>query len=929
MLRKDNIAVTASAEQIYEGNIKMILGLTWMMIQKFQIAQGDGGDHQAGGKPKSAKESILEWLREYLKDYPCSLDGFPKCFADGKVFQYMVHRKDPSLIDLTAVDGKNPIQRMGEAFDKAATFGVPKLLDPEMEPEELSILTYLSMFKARLGDVSTLEAVQATVATQIEEKTGELKSDLEEIKKKLAENSGKDSAFLAEQIQKLQEQLMKAQEDIKKGELDKMRMQEENNRVAAALQDLQNAKGASSQEVKDLEYKLEEVKKKLKEEVVKGVTTAQNQAKLEEEIADLKRRLEKSKNKRKEEKARHEEELANLKRRMENLSGDEEEKMKTVLELEALKRKQAEWEKDKERHNKRLQELKQKADTLQQEKDQMEEEHREQRSKQLTERVGQGRLELELEDERKKSLEKEDKIKKLKDKNTELEEKIKQAAADTSLLDKLRAEIEELKRQIAQEQKDKEELKSQLEEEQKKRAEADQTIKQLQDELEKAKQRVVELEKHGPTVIGTHEYADDKDELIGKLEKEIADLKKENARLRANQGSDNNAELARLQKETEDLIDELNRLNEENAKLNEENSRLRDENDKLLEENDALRGEAIGLSGENEKLKDENDKLNGENEKLSREVEDMRALTSDAMAKRKIRLNIERLIRQLYYRKGARMSERAAFKYLQEIHEADKHLEDLCGLVKERIKKMIDLHTKSLHDEEEVGRRGTDDLETEIDQLKKYKKELKEIKERWVVQYNTLGDLYKPKSNVEVDSEEIRKRLVGLADHPRKLEEENNLDDIIEDATKILADDRSALEEIYKQKPNRKETRKDVEQELDRLNTKLDDKYLKEVQRLKDFIANKDREAEYEEEAAASETDPTVIEYMIHNFDTLFGDFKKDPKNKDVHQLVVLPVDFIKKKALNVKDILAKDHYKPYAVNQIKSYAYRALIYHR
>eukprot|EP01097_Dermamoeba_algensis_P002888 TRINITY_DN214_c0_g1_i1.p1 TRINITY_DN214_c0_g1~~TRINITY_DN214_c0_g1_i1.p1 ORF type:complete len:205 (+),score=40.84 TRINITY_DN214_c0_g1_i1:52-615(+) len=180
------------------------------------------------------------------------------------------------------------------------------------------------------------------------------------------------------------------------------------------------------------------------------------------------------------------------------------------------------------------------------------------------------------------------------------------------------------------------------------------------------------------------------------------------------------------------------------------------------------------------------------------------------------------------------MSERHAWKYLQEVHESDKQLEESCSSLKERIRKLIDLHNKSLRDVNEGGRRGP------------------------------------AKTSYEVDGEAMRRKLVALADHPLKLEEEKNLDSLVEEAVELLDHDKADLEEIFKQKPNRVSTRKEVEQEIEKLNNKLDDKYLREIQRLRDFITNKDKEPE-EETVDRGETDPTVIEYMIENYESVFS----------------------------------------------------------
>jgi spectrin beta len=57
---------------IIDGNLKLILGLIWMLINRFQI------NTDPGGQKMSAKEAILNWVREYLKGYPIDLRDFPR-----------------------------------------------------------------------------------------------------------------------------------------------------------------------------------------------------------------------------------------------------------------------------------------------------------------------------------------------------------------------------------------------------------------------------------------------------------------------------------------------------------------------------------------------------------------------------------------------------------------------------------------------------------------------------------------------------------------------------------------------------------------------------------------------------------------------------------------------------------------------------------
>jgi hypothetical protein len=51
---------------ITNGNLKMILGLMWTLILHFQIFETQSNSLQKEKKDSSAKENLMNWLKEYL-----------------------------------------------------------------------------------------------------------------------------------------------------------------------------------------------------------------------------------------------------------------------------------------------------------------------------------------------------------------------------------------------------------------------------------------------------------------------------------------------------------------------------------------------------------------------------------------------------------------------------------------------------------------------------------------------------------------------------------------------------------------------------------------------------------------------------------------------------------------------------------------------
>lgn len=78
---------------------------------------------------------------------------FPRSFQDGNIFNYLVHRGHPQLVDISNLDKRDKLEKLETAFTAAEKFGVPKLLaaeDVAVHPDEQSVLTYLSVFRAKV-----------------------------------------------------------------------------------------------------------------------------------------------------------------------------------------------------------------------------------------------------------------------------------------------------------------------------------------------------------------------------------------------------------------------------------------------------------------------------------------------------------------------------------------------------------------------------------------------------------------------------------------------------------------------------------------------------------------------------------------------------------------------------------------------------------
>ncbi|XP_072273876.1 microtubule-actin cross-linking factor 1 isoform X4 [Pyxicephalus adspersus] len=133
-------------DDITDGNPKLTLGLIWTIILHFQISDiyvsGESGD-------MSAKEKLLLWTQKVTAGYVgVKCTNFTSCWSDGKMFNAIIHRYRPDLVDMHKVEIQSNRENLEQAFEIAESLGVTRLLDAEDvdvdSPDEKSVITYVS-----------------------------------------------------------------------------------------------------------------------------------------------------------------------------------------------------------------------------------------------------------------------------------------------------------------------------------------------------------------------------------------------------------------------------------------------------------------------------------------------------------------------------------------------------------------------------------------------------------------------------------------------------------------------------------------------------------------------------------------------------------------------------------------------------------------
>lgn len=145
------------AEDVVDGNRKIILGLIWTLILRFTI-------NDINEEGMTAKEGLLLWCQRKTACYDeVDVRDFSGSWNDGLAFCALLDIHRPDLIDYDALDKSDHRGNMQMAFDIAhREIGIPKLLDVEdvcdvAKPDERSLMTYIAYWFHAFSQMEKVE----------------------------------------------------------------------------------------------------------------------------------------------------------------------------------------------------------------------------------------------------------------------------------------------------------------------------------------------------------------------------------------------------------------------------------------------------------------------------------------------------------------------------------------------------------------------------------------------------------------------------------------------------------------------------------------------------------------------------------------------------------------------------------------------------
>lgn len=145
------------AEDVVDGNRKIILGLIWTLILRFTISD-------INEEGMTAKEGLLLWCQRKTACYDeVEVRDFSASWNDGLAFCALLDIHRPDLIDYDALDKSDHRGNMQMAFDIASKeIGIPALLDVEdvcdvAKPDERSMMTYIAYWFHAFSQMEKVE----------------------------------------------------------------------------------------------------------------------------------------------------------------------------------------------------------------------------------------------------------------------------------------------------------------------------------------------------------------------------------------------------------------------------------------------------------------------------------------------------------------------------------------------------------------------------------------------------------------------------------------------------------------------------------------------------------------------------------------------------------------------------------------------------
>jgi len=159
--------VGIGSNDIYGGNLKLILGLVWTLILRYQINKGID---EAGGEDSNTgvKKELLEWVNNQIQPYSLKANNFKQDWKNPKILSALTDSLQTGIIDVDNVIGEDGDEaKRTDAIENAMTkayknFAIPQVMDASdmaILPDDLSVMTYVSYFREKADELARKQNV--------------------------------------------------------------------------------------------------------------------------------------------------------------------------------------------------------------------------------------------------------------------------------------------------------------------------------------------------------------------------------------------------------------------------------------------------------------------------------------------------------------------------------------------------------------------------------------------------------------------------------------------------------------------------------------------------------------------------------------------------------------------------------------------------
>jgi filamin len=135
--------VNIDATDIHTGKPKLILGLIWTLILRYQI--------QMGGEGASPKQELLDWVNRQIAPYEHipQARNFTDSWQDGKILSALTDSLHPGVVETKGLH--EPLRDTAHAMAVSEReYQIPQLVDAAdmvHHPDEHSNMTYIALFR--------------------------------------------------------------------------------------------------------------------------------------------------------------------------------------------------------------------------------------------------------------------------------------------------------------------------------------------------------------------------------------------------------------------------------------------------------------------------------------------------------------------------------------------------------------------------------------------------------------------------------------------------------------------------------------------------------------------------------------------------------------------------------------------------------------